>query len=245
MVDFAPSVALPFRGPNWLQRNLVGALLELLPALVAIPLALRAARHGLPWPGTIPSALFLAATLSLACRFVVLGYLRRVAKGVLEGTLDELPAWDQLGTDFVEGFKLWLTAVGLFVPAVGLVAAGVFLVVAAAGSSSAWIPVAILAPPLVLTTLFFLPVSLLAAVARDDVAAAFDVAANARRLGTGMGAYLLAFLVALMAEIVAQLGLLLCCVGIVLTRFVAHCVVVHAFATAYRAAAPQESEQPS
>ena len=35
-------------------------------------------------------------------------------------------------------------------------------------------------------------------------------------------------------SIIAQLGIVICCVGIFATRFVAHCVAVHAFAAAFR-----------
>jgi hypothetical protein len=57
----------------------------------------------------------------------------------------------------------------------------------------------------------------------------------ARRMG---GAYFLAFLFALAAEVVAQLGLLAFCLGIFATRFIAHAMAVHAFATIYRESTP-------
>jgi hypothetical protein len=233
---------LPFRGQSWLARSLVGGLLELVPALFLFPLALRAARHA--WH-TSPLALGvvpLMAILALLCRCVVFGYLKRLAAGTLEGSLQELPPWDRFASDLVEGFRIWLVSLGLFVPAIGLVGAGVLLVVAAAGSSLAWLPVLVLAPPLALLTLFYLPAGLLAAIERHDLGAAFDLTANWQRIGLGLGGYFLAFLVAFVAEIFAQLGLLLCCMGILLTRFMAHCVAVHAFATAYRAAAPPRLE---
>jgi hypothetical protein len=235
VVDFAPSVALPFSGRSWLARGLVGALLELLPALIATPIALAVARDRLHLDPFAMALLAPAVVLGLACRFTALGYLRRVAASALDGTLEELPPWDRFGTDMTEGFKLWLLTLGLFVPALGLCAAAALLALAINGSSSAWLLILMLAPPLALLTAFYLPAALLAAIDRDDVGAAFDLSVNWRLIGSGLGAYLLAFLVALVAEIVAQLGLLLCCVGLLLTRFMAHCVAVHAFASVYRA----------
>jgi hypothetical protein len=103
-----------------------------------------------------------------------------------------------------------------------------------------WLPVVVLAPPLAAVTLFYVPAALLLVVERDDLGAAFDVRAIGARVGAATGPYVLAFVVAALAEVVAQAGLLLCCVGIVLTRFMAHCVAVHAFATAFRAPEPPE-----
>ncbi len=74
----------------------------------------------------------------------------------------------------------------------------------------------------------------MSAIAGRNAACAFDVDRVTAMIGRNLGPYLLAFLVAIAAEIVAQFGLLLCCVGIFATRFAAHCVGVYAFATAYR-----------
>lgn len=213
--------------------------------MVAIPAALAVARH----PHRIsPVALWLlplGVALGLACRFVVLGYLRRVAQGAIAGTLDELPPWDVFGTDLAEGFKLWLLSLALFVPAATLVGAGILLMVAVGDTWMAWLPVLVLGPPLFLLTIAVLPAALLAAIDHNDLAAAFDVKAVWRVISSAFGPYVLAILVACVAEIVAQLGFLLCCVGVVLTRFLAHCVAAHAFATAYRSARLPQAPQPA
>ena len=46
--------------------------------------------------------------------------------------------------------------------------------------------------------------------------------------------YALAFVITLMALLLAQLGFVLLCIGVFATRFLANCIGVHAFASAYR-----------
>ena len=230
--ELGASLAFPFRNPTWLRRVLAGAALELVPIPLLLPVLLTAfgRGHRLGWSGFV--LVPLAAAVGLVCRFLVLGYLRRVAKGVLEGTAEGLPAWDRPAEDLVEGLKLFVVAVVLWLPAVAVTAGVMLLAMAAASPSAAWLPLVLLGPPAAIITLIYLPAGLLATVSEGDPLAAFDFDRVARRVSGAVGAYALAFLVAIAAEIVAQFGLLVCCVGIFATRFVAHCVAVHAFASA-------------
>jgi hypothetical protein len=232
--ELGRSFSFPFRHPAWLRRLAVGAALELIPLLLLLPMILAAFGrwHRPLWPSL--AILPLAAVVGLICRLLVLGYLRRIAKGVLDGTSDGLPAWDRPAEDFVEGLKIWLVAVVLWLPAVAVTVGAMFLVMALASPSAAWVPIVLLGPPAALATLAYLPAGLLATVAEEDVSAAFNLDHVAGTIGRALGPYALAFLVAFAAEIIAQFGLLFCCVGIFATRFAAHCVAVHAFSTAYR-----------
>jgi hypothetical protein len=231
--EIGSSLSFPFRNPAWLRRVLVGAALELVPLPLVLPVVLVSLGrwHRLGWSSV--AILPLAAVVGLLCRFLVLGYLRRIAKEVLDGTSRGLPAWDRPADDLVEGLKLWLVAVVLWLPAIAVTVGLVLLFMALASPSAAWLPAIVLGPPLALATLAYLPAGLLATVAEGDPLAAFDVDRVARRAARALGPYALAFLVAIAAEIIAQFGLLLCCVGIFATRFAAHCVAVHAFASAF------------
>ena len=239
MTEISRSFAAPFRDPAWLRRVLVGAALEGLPALLLLPTIAGIFGHGhrlLPRPGL--TLLPVAALVALAARFLVLGYLRRVA---LDGTQPHpagLPAWDRPAEDLVEGLKLWLVAMALWLPAAAVTAGLALLVMSLTNSAMAWLPVILVGPPAALATVLYLPAGLLSAIAGRNAACAFDVDRVTAMIGRNLGPYLLAFLVAIAAEIVAQFGLLLCCAGIFATRFAAHCVGVYAFATAYRDAAP-------
>jgi len=236
--EFGQSLSFPFRHPAWLGRVLMGAALEVIPLLLVLPIILGAAklRHHFPWHTL--AVLPFAVLVGLVCRFLVLGYLRRTAKGVLDGTADGLPAWDRPAEDIVEGLKLWLVSVALWLPAIGVTAVFMLLFMALTSPAMAWLPLVVVGPPAVLITLFYLPAGLLATVAEEDTLAAFNFDRVTTLIGRAFGPYAIAFLVAIGAEILAQLGLLVCCVGIFATRFAAHCVGVHVFATAYRQGMP-------
>ncbi len=91
-------------------------------------------------------------------------------------------------------------------------------------------------PVAALATLLYLPAALLATVESGSMTAAFDAGSVTRRLHTVLAPCLLAVVVAGAAEILAQLGLLLACAGVFFTRFGAHCITVHAFASAWASA---------
>ncbi len=242
MSDLSGSFAAPFRHQTWLRRVLVGTALEGLPVLLFLPTLaglLGHAHRRLPRPSL--ALLPLAVLVALAARFLVLGYFRRVARDALEGRPAGLPPWDRLAEDLVEGLKLWLVAMALWLPAVAVTAGLALLVMSLTNPAMAWLPVILVGPPAALATILYLPAGLLSAIACRNAAHAFDVDRVAAAIGRNLGPYLLAFLIAIAAEIVAQVGLLVCCVGIFATRFVAHCVGVYAFATAYRGAAPSAS----
>jgi len=237
-MEFGRSLSYPFRDPRWITRVLVGAALEVLPILTALPLLLVLFRHhGSPRLGQLP-LLGIVAVAGLLCRWIVLGYLARVARDALAGGGGGLPAWDRFEKDLVEGLKLWLLTIGLFLPALGVTASIAFLL-AAMGFPAPWLPILVVLPPLALATLFLLPAALVASVAENELAAAFDLTRVAGVIGAMFGPYVLAFVLAIAIEIVAQLGLLVLCVGIFATRFLAHCIVVHAFAAVYREGRPQ------
>ena len=233
MSDVGASFAYPFRHPAWLGRVLVGAALDVVPVVLLLPAVIRLVRH--PDVVSRPAIVLvaIAAALGLAGRFLVLGYLGRAARELLAGSLTGLPPWDRMSDDLLQGLKLWLVAVALWLPAVAATALLALLVMALASPSLAWLPVLLIGPPAALLTLGYLPAGLLAMVAEGEAGAAFDFERVTRAIGRAFGPYAIAFLVAFGAEIFAQLGLVLCCVGIFATRFIAHCVAVHAFATAY------------
>jgi hypothetical protein len=238
VTDLGRSLSFPFRHPAWLGRVLIGAALEIVPVLFALPLILSMARMRHHFAFHFLALVPIVVLVGLLCRFLVLGYLRRTAKGVLDGTADGLPGWDRPAEDIVEGLKLWLVSLILFLPAIGLTAALTLLFMALTSPHMAWLPLVVVGMPALLVTLFYLPAGLLATVAEDDILAAFAFDRVAGVMGRAFGAYLLAILVAIGAEILAQLGLVICCVGIFATRFAAHCVGAHAFAVAYRQGMP-------
>lgn len=238
MADLGKSLASPFRDPAWPARTLVGAALEVMPFLLALPLILRFLHRGFHFRAREAALLGLASLLALLCRWVEIGYLRRLTRDVLAGAGDTMPRWDSFGEDLLEGFKLWLVSLGIFLPAIGTAAALVFATAALGAPRLAWVPAALVLPPLALLTLFYLPAALLTAIAGNDLGAAFDVGRVVAVISAWPSRYLLAFVVALIALLLAQLGFLLLCVGVFATRFLAGCIAAHAFASAYGESVP-------
>jgi hypothetical protein len=232
-VGVGSSFSFIFQHPSWPGRVLIGGFLELFPLLVVVPgmLALtHSTRHLRP---SLLIAGLLAAGLALLCRWIQLGYMRRIAAEVMAGREAGLPAWDRFETDLTEGLKLWLVSIGLMLPVLGIAASLLLLFGAVGLRPLGWVLALLTLPVAGAATLFYLPAALLATVAEGTLVAAFDLSSVAARLGRVFAPYLLAVLVAFATEVLAQLGLLLACVGIFFTRFVAHCIAVHAFASAW------------
>ncbi len=232
-MDVGASFAFPFRGRRWLRRVLAGGALETLPLLLAAPVVVELLSGDGPDPALL---IWLPplAVVSLACRLAVLGYLRRIARGILEGTLGEPPSWARPGTLVVEGLSLWLVATTLWLPAFALAAAAVALAAFFGSTAPVWLPAVLAGVPAALVTLFLLPACLVAAVEGNNLALALDLRAITARIARAPGGYLAALAFALATEVLAQFGLLLLCIGLFVTRFAAHVMAVHALATAWR-----------
>lgn len=239
------SFLFAFRQPGWLRRVMVGAGLELVPALLVVPMLARLWDLG-EEPRHLPGMLVPAILLALTARFIVLGYLRRIVRAAAAGTVCDLPPWDEIGADLVAGATLWLVSVGLCLPAAVVSFVTWLVVMELGGGVAAVLGTLAVALPAFVATLALLPAALVTAITENDPAAAFNLPRVLARLRRADGPYVLAFLVAFAAEILAQLGLLLCCVGVVPARFLAHCVTAHAFGTAFRAppAPPQPPPPP-
>jgi hypothetical protein len=234
MAELGRSLGSPFRDPAWPARTLVGAALEIMPFLVVAPLVVRLLRGGYPLRSRDLALLGIAGILTLLCRWIEIGYLRRLMLGVVGGGADTLPRWDRLLSDLAEGFKLSLVALGLFLPAVGAAAALALIAAALGGARLAWVPVVLVLPPLVLAIFAYMPAALTTAIATGDLGAAFDVQRVIDSIQRWPTRYALAFVISLMALLLAQLGFLVLCVGVFATRFLANCIAAHAFASAYR-----------
>jgi hypothetical protein len=233
VIDIGTSVAFPFRDPAWPHRVLVGAVLEVVPMILVLPVLVSIPNlPRRPHPGVL-AFIPLAAAVGLASRFIVLGYLRRLSLAVLGGTPGGLPAWDRMIDDLLHGLKLWFVGVALFLPAIAVMTGLALLAMVVVSPGAAWLVAVLVGIPSALLTLLYLPAALVATVSAGSYAAAFEVERVLARIGKIAGAYALAFLVTIAAEIFAQLGLLAFCVGILATRFIAHCVAVHAFSSAW------------
>jgi hypothetical protein len=235
MPELGNSLGSPFRDPAWPARTLVGAALEILPFLVAAPLVARLLHGGIRFRAREAVLIALVAVLTVLCRWIEIGYLRRLVLGVVGGGAGEsLPRWDRPFSDLAEGFKLSLVVLGLFLPAVGAATALALTAAALGAARLAWVPVVLVLPPLALATLVYVPAALTMAIATGNLGAAFDAQRVIETIQRWPSRYALAFVIAMMALLLAQLGFLLLGVGVFATRFLANCIAAHAFASAYR-----------
>jgi hypothetical protein len=173
----------------------------------------------------------------------VAGYGVHVVRRVVRGEPRPLPEWDDLGVFFGDGLRafglylLHLVAVGILPAAlgcfVGLMGGGLAgLVHSSRGASDATGGLlALLVMGLYAVTFFLMMILMIyfpAAFTRfallDRFAAGFEVAENIAFIRRNLGRYALALVLYLLASLVAQVGIIACCVGLFPASFWAFCV---------------------
>lgn len=189
--------------------------------------------------------LFYLAGFLIVGWFFILGYVARLTRNVVGGVAQPLPEWDDLGSFFSEGLRLFGVALLYILPMVLLVV--LFMIpagvlgnledegLAAIGSGLSGC-MACLIVPMSLLVLFFMPASLLFAAVEQRFGAAFEFARIWAFIRTNIGNYLLALVIYLIARFLGGLGVALLCVGVVFTAFWAFLVTAHGYAQVYRLA---------
>jgi Protein of unknown function (DUF4013) len=215
-LDFVRCFTYVFEDPRWMTKVLVGGLFCLASFVLV----------GLPF---------------------IIGYMARLARNVVAGAQYPLPEWDDLGEYFIEGLKLCCVAFVYMIPMFAMSAmVMVPMMIAgmhdnsdaaeslvAAFASAGWC----VSVPIGLIISFWLAVALTFAAVRRSAAAGFDFAGIAAFIRGNFLNVLLAFLVMFVARFAAGLGVILCCIGVIFTMFLAYAITAYAYAQAYRVAA--------
>ena len=175
----------------------------------------------------------------LVGNFFVLGYLAKLIRNVVAGVERPMPAWDDLGGYFVEGFKLAMVVLAFILPAVVIMILAVIPAAILEGQGEAvggllGGAITCLMFPLIIAIMVFLPSALTRAAAQGRAGAAFELGANFAFIRTNLVNYVLAILVYIIANFVSQFGILLLCVGIFFTGFLSMVMAAYAFGEAYR-----------
>lgn len=201
-LDFARALRFFFEDPDWVKKALLGGLFCLL-------------------------GLFLVGG------FFVAGYMMRMIRRVVRSEERPLPEWDDLGEMFGDGVQ----AVGVYlVYVLPLVLVPVFLVVVSAfvfGGSArlaersaevadamgALLGLAVfglytLFMVALLAVSFYLPSALVRLALLGRFGAALDWRENVAFIRRNLGPYVLALAFFLVANLISQFGVLLCCVGV-------------------------------
>jgi hypothetical protein len=202
-VDFGRAFTSVTQDPDWIKKVLVGGVFALLCSVLV----------GVPF---------------------LLGYWSRTLRNVVAGAARPLPEWDDLGGLFGEGLRLtgvylaYLLAVFLVAGALGCLVASPFMLLGGARHSAEFDPSQALGAlgGLAMVAFYglfmiaslamavYLPAALARSALRGTVADGFDWRAVVDFIKANLGNYLLSLVVYLAASLVAQVGFLLCCVGV-------------------------------
>jgi hypothetical protein len=196
--------------------------------------------------------LFTLGSFLIVGAFFVAGYLARFMKGVAAGSPRPLPEWDDLSGIFQDGLRVvglyFLYAVGLVVAMAilacpfGLMFGGlsgfsrpgdaqeVLAAIGGLGIMLAYGVMMLLGLALQLVT----PAALARVVFKDDLAAGFDLKRVFGFVRQNLGNYLLSLVVFLLANFLAQFGVLLCCVGLFPAVFWAYLTLGYALGETVR-----------
>ena len=207
-MDYGKAFAYPFDDKEWVTKLLIGGILALIPIV----------------------------------NLVVLGYMLKVTKNVADGAEQPLPGWDDFADYFVKGLISFLGILVWALPA--LVVAGVVVVLGLAAGSEAS---ADYSGPLsacvfglnCLSSLYglflaaVLPAALTQYAVSGDFGAFFRFGEMFRFITSNLGNYVVAILLAWVAQFVAGFGVILCVVGVIFTQFWASLVGAHLFGQVY------------
>ncbi len=189
---------------------------------------------------TLMGGLFSLLGLFLVGHFFVVGYLAQLVRNVVAGHERPLPAWDDLGTYFVEGFKLVLVGIvfslPVLIPILLLVIPAAILEGEGAESAAGVLGMVMvcLVFPLMLVVMVILPAALTRAAVLGRAGAAFEFGSIFTFLKTNAVNYILAILVYIVANFASQFGIILFCIGIFFTTFLSLVMTAYAFAETYR-----------
>lgn len=194
-------------------------------------------------PKVLIGGLFSLASMILVGVPFLLGYLARLVRNVIAGVENPLPEWDDLSEYFSEGLLLFVVGLAYVLP---IIALSIVVAIPAAIMSSAhneglqnlggglfgcsWCVIG----PLSLVITFFLPAALLMTITTGRFAAAFEFKQIYAFVRDNIGNYLLAIVVYFVARMLATVGLILLCIGIIFTEFWGMAVSAYAFAQAWR-----------
>jgi Protein of unknown function (DUF4013) len=205
-MDIGKAFSYVFEDERWISKVLIGGLVILVPIL----------------------------------NFAAIGYMIQVARNVAQGNQRPLPEWSEFGDHFMRGLYAVVIQLVYLLPAIVLYVLFACVLVTASGSASNQRsdgPGAIGALGVCLFPLIFLvalagAVLAYAALARfvatNTLSEAFKFSEVIALVRNNLGDWVMVLLVAILAGLVSQLGLIACGVGILFTAFYAQCVNGHA-----------------
>jgi hypothetical protein len=202
-VDFGEGLAFFFRDPRWISKLLILSLI-----------------------------FFPLGCLCLIGMPFVEGYQFRLTRRVVQGDDTVLPEWDDLGGIFVDGLRMLVVRFGAPWPLLILVFVAFGINGAVNGDRDPTTAQGYLAQIFMVVSFYgslflsalYLPAVRARMAVTNDIGTAFQMGENFAFIRRNAGPYFLAFLLGIVARMIANFGLIIFCVGIIPTLLWAACV---------------------
>ena len=181
---------------------------------------------------------FTIVLIGVALIIIIMGYMIETLKNVRDGQAKPLPEWENFGDLFFTGLKAFGIAFIYSIPAILLSCATSGLGFAApqldsdtASSSLALVTTCLSCLQLVLNFLAYalLPAGLIRYAQYDTVGSALQFGEMFSFIKDNIGDYIIVLLLALVANIIAFFGIIICLIGFFFTTFWSYLVMAHLF----------------
>ena len=210
-MDWGKSFTYVFDDKDWVTKLLIGGLLSLIPVV----------------------------------NLVVVGYALNALKNVAEGAEQPLPAWDDFGDYFMKGL---ISVLGAMVWALPIIVLAIMTAILSALTGYDSADTSRVSTPFVLCIWsmscvsglyglflgFVLPAAFANYAIRGDLGAFFRFGDIGKFIKANLGNYIVALLLACVAQFIGSFGVILCCFGVVFTELWAILVGSHLLGQVYR-----------
>jgi hypothetical protein len=226
-MDFGKSFSFVFEDEQWITKILIAAAILLLGVLFS-------------WMLLIPLILALA---------LLGGYSVAITRQVIGGDLEGLPEWDDWGSLLADGLKVIVIGIVYALPIILIsiclgIPIGALSEDAAGVSSFFSLLLSCFSLLYAIALSIVLPAAIAFYVAEDDLGAAFRFGEVFRFVGDNLGTYILTFVMSWVANLIGNLGSLICGIGWLVTYPYAVMVIGHLYGQAYVEAKSQAGAPP-
>lgn len=206
-MQFGKSFTYVFEDDDWVMKTIIAGLISLIPVIGQI---------------------------------TVFGWGLEVTRRVINRDPNPLPDWSDFGGHIVKGIIAWVIGFVYALPIIIISACPLILVFAAADNETvfviAWVCFGFIALLYGILMMFMFPAAMGNYAAKGEISAAFRFGEVFGLVRAAPGAYILAILGALIAGIIAPLGVILCGIGVLWTQAYAVLIYSHLWGQAYNAA---------
>lgn len=202
-VDFARAFKFFFEDPDWVKKLTIGSFVALGSLLII--------------PG-----------------FFLIGYYLRLMRAVAAGDSRPLPEWDDWGGLFSDGLTLFGAYACFLLPTYAIFGIPILITALTGGDGGPILGILLVgfmmvAATLVCLVVVLMPGAIIRLATERRFAAAFEFGEIFRFVKRNLSNYVLAFLIAMLGNLAAQLGVLVFCIGLFPGAFWGMCVGALAF----------------